>query len=77
MGNIPIVRKLCKKLSRFSYEFYLVHSILFVIIFNLTKPQGLVMQCVVGMGGMTVALVVAYIYNIIIKGANSKIKKPS
>ena len=74
-SNIPIVRKLCDWLSRFSYEFYLVHDILFVIAFQLLKPRGLMVQCFVAIAAMVIAFVVAYFYSRIIKMVSARIKK--
>ena len=38
LSNIPIVKKLCNKLSGFSYEYYLVHMLIFGTAFRLIKP---------------------------------------
>lgn len=64
LRSIPFVRYVCHKLSSFSYEYYLVHILVFASVFYLLKPQGLPMQCAVGCAAMAIALLTAFLYHI-------------
>ena len=75
LSNISIVKNICNKLSAFSYEYYLVHMLVFGIVFRTFKPTGLFLQCVVGCIAMIIALAVAYMYNKIIRLLNSRHKQ--
>lgn len=74
LGNISIVKNICNKLSVFSYEYYLVHMLVFGAVFRLIKPTGLLLQCIIGCIAMVIALVVAYMYNRIIRFLNNRQK---
>ena len=45
-SNIPLIKKLCIQLSAFSYEYFLIHVLIFTTVFHLVKPQGLLMNCI-------------------------------
>jgi hypothetical protein len=67
LSNIPFVKKLCSKLSAFSYEYFLVHMLMFITIFHLVKPQGLLMECLLGVVSMIAALTLAFYYHAVLK----------
>jgi len=75
LSNISIVKNICNKLSVFSYEYYLVHMLVFGAVFRAINPTGLCMQCVVGCIAMVIALAAAYMYSKIIKLLNSRKKQ--
>lgn len=62
LTNIPVIRYCANKLSTFSYEYFLVHMMVFTTIFYLINPQGIVLQCFIGAVSMIAAVVTAYIY---------------
>lgn len=65
--NIPIIEWLGKKLSVFSYEFFLVHVMIFSIVHHLLMPASHWEQCFVALISMIIALTVGFIYNSILK----------
>lgn len=75
LSNISIVKNICNKLSVFSYEYYLIHMLVFGAVFRAINPTGLFMQCVVGCIAMVIALAAAYMYSRIIKLLNSRRKQ--
>lgn len=75
LSNIPTVNKLCHKLSVFSYEYYLVHTLLFGAAFYFLKPEGFLMQCAVGLIAMIIALGAAFFYNKAMKAVSNSISK--
>lgn len=62
--KIPFIKYICNKLCLFSYEFYLIHILVFVSMFHLLKPNDLLIQCVIGFISIILALILAYFYNI-------------
>lgn len=74
-SNIPLIKKLCIQLSAFSYEYFLIHVLIFTTVFHLVKPQGLLMNCIFGCISIIVALALAFCYHLLIKKAGSRIKK--
>lgn len=58
-----VVKLLCVKLSVISYEFYLMHILIFVTVFYLMNPQILSTQCIVGIVAMAASLGIAFLYN--------------
>ena len=67
LGNIPFIKKLCSKLSAFSYEYFLVHMFMFITTFYLAKPQGLLTECLFGGISMILALAFAFCYHVVLK----------
>lgn len=67
LSNISLVKKLCSKLSAFSYEYFLTHMLMFTTVFYLVKPQGLLMECLLGGLSMIVALALALGYHVALK----------
>ena len=67
LSHIPFVKKLCGKLSAFSYEYFLVHMLLFMTSFYLVNPQGLLMECLLGGISMIAALALAWGYHVVLK----------
>lgn len=67
LSNISVINNFCQKLSVFSYEFYLIHNLVFVAIFYFLQSMGLLGQCIVGVLSMFIALTASYLYNKIIK----------
>lgn len=66
--NIRFVKKVCKFISKFSYEFFLVHMLVITTIFHFVNPQGLVSQCATGLIALLLALLVGYGYNRFVNG---------
>ena len=60
--NIPVIKKVGLVLSEFSYEFFLVHMLIFSSVFYFVKPQGIVRQMVIGVVALVLALGISYIY---------------
>ena len=75
LSNISVVKNLCHKVSYYSYEYYLIHNLVFITAFRLLKPQGLLIQCIVSGVAMAIALGAAYFYNKIIKIISSRKNK--
>lgn len=61
--NISWVNKIFIWLSKISYEYYLVHILIFVTVFHFIKPEGIFLQCVIGTFSMILALAVAFFYH--------------
>ena len=70
-SNIPVIKKLCHKMSVFSFEFYLLHNLFFVTVFHWMVPVGIFLQCVVGIVAMGIALGGAYLFNKIINSISN------
>lgn len=66
-ANIPVVKKLCIQLSVFSYEYFLIHILIFTTIFHFANPQGLLTECLWGCISILVALTAAFYYNVLMK----------
>lgn len=64
--NIPIFKLIGDKLSTFSYEFFLVHILVFSTMFNFANPQDLTMQIFVGIVSFIVSIFISYGYNIVL-----------
>ena len=60
---IPLVRQIFTKMSVFSYEYYLVHILVFATLFHLINPQGLALQCLTGAAAVAAALGIGYGYH--------------
>ena len=61
--NIGFIRSICRFISQFSYEFYLVHIVVIESILHFVKPQGLVIQLVTGVVSLIFAMIVGLYYN--------------
>ena len=75
LSSIPFIKYFCYKISAFSYEYFLVHILVFTVVFHVVKPQGILMQCVIGCISIILALVLAYFYCKIIKIINNWLSK--
>lgn len=62
--NMSIIRWCANKLSVFSYEYFLVHMMVFVTIFHFVNPQGLALQCFVGIVSMASAILISFIFSL-------------
>ena len=69
------VKKFILKLSTFSYEWYLVHILVFSCVFYILDPTGLVGQLVVGLIAFALSIIVAYSYGRVIKVVTERIKR--
>lgn len=65
--TIPAIQKAATWLSGFSYEYYLVHILVFYTIFHFVEPQGLARQCVTGVVSIIAAVILAYFYHLLIQ----------
>lgn len=61
--NISYIEKGFIWLSRISYEFYLVHILVFVTVFHFTDPKGLFFQCLIGIISMIVTIIFSVVYH--------------
>lgn len=61
--NIGFIKLLCKLISKFSYEFFLVHILVIETVFNFIKPEGLLYQCIIGLVALLLSLIVGFGYN--------------
>lgn len=61
--NIGFIRSVCRFLSRFSYEFYLVHIMVIESVFHIVNPQGWISQLIIGIAALISAMVVGLFYN--------------
>lgn len=75
LSNISVIKRLCDQISVFSYEYYLIHSLIFGGVFYFLKPQGFLMECVVAVVALVIAISAAYLYNKIIKVVSNLKKK--
>lgn len=70
---IPVIKQCALWLSRISYEYFLVHILVFTPIIHMVKDQNLIIQCMVGVIAICVAMAIAYFYNKLIQMINAKI----
>lgn len=61
--NISFIRLICRFISQFSYELYLVHIIVIESVLHIVNPQGLRTQLMVGIVALIIAMVVGLFYN--------------
>lgn len=64
---IPIIRWMCYKVSVCSYELYLVHILVFTIIYEFANPNGLYEEIIMALAAFLISILIAIIYNKIIK----------
>lgn len=64
-------------LSTFSYEYYLIHILVFNTIFYLVNPRELITQCSIGIAAIVAALVISYFYKQFISKFIFKRNEPS
>lgn len=69
--HIRLFNKFILKLSRFSYEWFLVHKLVFTIIFRI-KPDTLVLQLCLGLIAFAISILTAYIYSLFVKNFLNK-----
>lgn len=68
------VKKLFLKISNFSYEWYLVHILVFSYVFYISSPAGLMAQLFVGLAAFVLSIIVAYGYSRMIKVVTGYLK---
>lgn len=61
--NNSYIKKSFIWLSRISYEYYLVHILVFVTVFHFIDPKSLFFQCFVGIISMIVAILLSVFYH--------------
>ena len=61
-------------ISRISYEWYLVHIIVFSTVFHFMQSQSLVSDILIGTIALALSLLTAYIYSVIIKMVSNFLK---
>lgn len=72
-SNIPLINGLCRKVSVFSYELFLIHMLVFETVFHFVKPEGLLMAGFWGILSLLAAIFCAWLYHLAI---NRNAKKP-
>lgn len=65
--NLSFVKSICSKVSDISYELYLLHILVFSIMFNLIGPSGIIMQLIVGSVSIIISVCLASLYNLFIR----------
>lgn len=65
--NISAIKRAAIWLSGFSYEYYLVHVLVFYTIFHFAEPKGLARQCITGVVSVICAVALAYFYHLLIQ----------
>ena len=65
--DIKPIKWLCTKISDFSFEYYLVHMLVFSNIFYFIKPESLPMQIALGLVSIFIALAAGSVYSKIVK----------
>lgn len=63
---IPAIKRFAEWLSKISYEYYLIHILVFVSVFYLFRADSLVIQAILGIVGITIAIIIAYYYHILV-----------
>lgn len=66
LSNITIIKKICSKLSMFSYEYYLLHMLVFYLVFTITNPNGILYQTIIALIAMIMSIIISYFYHKII-----------
>lgn len=64
---IPFIKKCAEWLSKISYEYYLIHILVFALAMHFSPKDSLVFQTVIGLAGMAVAIVIAFFYHKLVK----------
>lgn len=67
------LRNIILALHSISYEWYLVHILVFEIVFQLVQSRSLFMDCVLGVISFLASISVAYGYSILIKNVKNKL----
>lgn len=71
---VPIIKKCVEWLSKISYEYYLIHVLIFVSIFHFAPKGGLGIQGIFGVTGIAIALLIAFFYHKLVISFTSKMK---
>lgn len=66
ISQFPFMKSVFTKVSNFSYEYFLIHILVFKTIYYIVKPQGLMIQIACGGISIALALMLAFGYNRII-----------
>ena len=66
--NVKFISKVMVKLSEISYEYFLVHTMVFQTIFYFIKPNELTTQCCTGVISIVSAIGISYFYHFIYEG---------
>lgn len=69
--HIRLFNKIILKLSQFSYEWFLVHMLVFLIIFRV-NPNTFVSQLCLGLIAFAISILIAYIYSLFVKNFLNK-----
>ena len=65
--EIPFVRLIAEKISKFSYELYLVHMGVFSVMFILLKAVEMKTQIITGCLALVVSCILAYLFHILVE----------
>lgn len=65
--NIPIIKKIGIKLSTISYEWYLIHILVFSSIFNFISAESLLQQCIWGVLAFGISICLSFVYSYFLK----------
>lgn len=60
---VPIIKKCAEWLSKISYEFFLIHILVFTSILHFAPNDSLIIQGIVGVIGIAIAITVAFFYH--------------
>ena len=73
--NLVPIRKMCMCISKFSYELYLVHTLVIDTIFYFVKSSNTITSLILVLVAFLISLVLSYFYSILIRNIFSKFKK--
>lgn len=65
--SVSAIDRAATWLSAFSYEYYLVHILVFETVFYITEPKGLASQCAIGSIAFIAAIAIAFLYHALIR----------
>lgn len=62
-SNVQIIKKSAEWLSKISYEYYLIHILIFASVLHFVPKNNLVIQAFTGVGGIVLAITGAFFYH--------------
>ena len=65
--KISFIKNIGIKLSKISYEYFLVHILVFVTAFHIFKPQRLIYQIITGLIALALTAVISYLYHLLLQ----------
>lgn len=67
--NIKLIKKVCVIISKFSYELFLIHILVFKTVFQIIQFNSLTMQIIEALIAFILSLICAFIYNRLINNS--------